>query len=216
MHHTIKKVIRTNRGFLIFLLLMAVFRSSFADWNVVPTGSMQPTIVEGDRILINKLAYDLQLPFFSTKLLTLGNPERGDIVVFESANANNRLVKRVIGLPGDRVALIENQLVINGEAITYQLIGHTPMVADKLEYLFEKSHAIRTSTTRQARQNFSELIVPPMCYLVLGDNRDNSVDSRFIGFVPRHEIIGRSQRVVMSLDREHYYLPRSERFWRPI
>lgn len=216
MHQTIKKVIRANRGFLIFLLLMAVFRSSFADWNVVPTGSMQPTIVEGDRILINKLAYDLQLPFLSTKLVTLGNPERGDIVIFESATAKNRLVKRVIGLPGDRIALVNNHLIINGKPVSYQLLDHTTLVAKQLENLLEQPHRIQTSTTRVPRQNFAEVVVPPMSYLVLGDNRDNSADSRFIGFVPRDEIIGRSQRVVMSLDREHYYLPRPDRFWHRI
>ncbi|GHA02033.1 signal peptidase I [Arenicella chitinivorans] len=217
MHQTIRKIVRANRGLLIFLLLMSVFRSSFADWNTVPTGSMQPTIVEGDRILINKLAYDLQLPFVSTKLLTLGNPKRGDIVIFESLIANNRLVKRVIGLPGDRVALTNNQLIINGEAVTYETLGRAPMMTEQLEKLFGQTpHRIRTSTLKQARQSFAEVTVPKGRYLVLGDNRDNSADSRFIGFVPRREIIGRSRRVVMSLNREHYYLPRLDRFWQPI
>lgn len=79
-----KSIFRENRGFILFMLLMLVFRSSFADWNHVPTGSMKPTIIEGDHILVDKLAYDIQLPFTGLSLAHIDNPERGEIVIFES------------------------------------------------------------------------------------------------------------------------------------
>jgi signal peptidase I len=104
---------------------MLVFRSAVADWNDVPTGSMKPTIVEGDRILINKMAYDLRLPFSQYLLITLAEPLRNDIVIFESDVADKRLVKRIIGIRGDTVALHNNQLVINQKSAQYTLIAKT-------------------------------------------------------------------------------------------
>ena len=96
-----------------------MFRSACADWNTVPTGSMNPTIIEGDRIAVNKMAYDLRIPFTHISLRKLGDPERGDIAVFDSKVSDKRLVKRVIGVPGDRVAMINNQLLINDAVIDY-------------------------------------------------------------------------------------------------
>ena len=110
---------RDNRSIIVFLSLMFVFRSAVADWNDVPTGSMQPTIAIGDRILVNKMAYDLRLPFTTTSLIKRADPERGDIVIFASKAADNRLVKRVIGVPGDIVAMHHNVLTINGEQLAY-------------------------------------------------------------------------------------------------
>src|SRR6187402_3582202 len=96
---TFSVIWKENKSFFIFVVLMLVFRSALADWNTVPTGSMKPTILEGDRIAVNKLAYDLRVPFTAISLLKLADPERGDIVVFESKASAKRLVKRVIGLP---------------------------------------------------------------------------------------------------------------------
>src|SRR5271170_4889031 len=98
------------RGFAAFIVLMLVFRSALADWNSVPTGSMKPTILEGDRIFVNKLAYDLKVPFTTWHLAEWANPKRGDIVVFYSPEDGTRLVKRVVGLPGDVVELRNEQL----------------------------------------------------------------------------------------------------------
>ena len=105
---------REWRGFLIFLLVMFSFRSAIADWNDVPSGSMLPTILIGDRILVDKLAYDLKLPFTTVRVSTWGQPRRGDIVVFYSPADGVRLVKRVIGVPGDHIGMINDRLVING------------------------------------------------------------------------------------------------------
>src|SRR5215470_5485433 len=104
----------------VVLIITATFRSAIADWNDVPTGSMKPTILEGDRIFVNKLAYDLKVPFTRQHLLAWGDPKRGDIVVFPSPFDEVRLVKRVVGIPGDRLELRDNRLCVNGEPAAYQ------------------------------------------------------------------------------------------------
>ncbi len=213
---TLPHLLRRNRGFLIFLVLMVVFRSSFADWNTVPTGSMQPSIVEGDRILVDKLAYDLNVPLTHISLARFADPQRGDVIVFDSAAAKTRLVKRVVGIPGDRVQLIDNRLVVNGVAALYDDIEETQNAVFATEHLHGVSHRVRLSPHITASANFGPVTVPEGHYFAMGDNRDNSADSRVIGFVPRDEIGGRSQHIVMSLNYENNYLPRAERFWKRL
>src|SRR5277367_1455883 len=104
---------------LIMVLVMLAFRSAIADWNDVPTGSMKPTIVEGDRIFVNKLAYDLKVPFTTWHVAEWAGPERGDIVVFNSPVDGTRLVKRVVGLPGDTIEGRNDHLWINGRPVNY-------------------------------------------------------------------------------------------------
>jgi signal peptidase I len=110
------------RPILIVVLVATAFRSAVADWNDVPTGSMKPTILEGDRIFVNKLAYDLKLPYTRIRLRTWANPQRGDIVILYSPEDGKRLVKRVVGLPGDTVAMLANRLAVNGGAVKYAQI----------------------------------------------------------------------------------------------
>lgn len=205
-----------NKGFFLFLVLMVVFRSSLADWNVVPSGSMQPTIVEGDRILINKLAYDFRLPLSGTPLIRFANPERGDIIVFESKVSDKRLVKRVIGMPGDIVEMHNNVLTINGTTLGYQQINQNGQAWDLHEDLLGLPHQVRLNPMGSASSNFAPLTIPFDRYLALGDNRDNSADSRVIGLIPRDEIIGRSRSVVMSLNYDNHYIPRKERFFKKL
>jgi signal peptidase I len=107
------------RPLLIVALVLFSIRSSLADWNVVPSGSMQPTILVGDRVLVNKLAYDLKVPFTTWHIAEWSNPQRGDIVVFFSPKDGTRMVKRVIGLPGDTIELRNNQLFINDHPVDY-------------------------------------------------------------------------------------------------
>jgi signal peptidase I len=205
---------RENRGFILFVFLMLVFRSGFADWNVVPTGSMKPTILEGDRIWVNKMAYDLRVPFTSISLYEINGPQRGDIVVFDSEAAATRLVKRVIGVPGDVVELRNNRLYLNGTAARYVPLMEAPDELQLEEEIAGFTHRMQVDRRfRLAAANFGPLTVPSGHYLVLGDNRDNSADSRVIGFVPRREIVGRSGGVVMSLNYDNYYLPRADRFF---
>ncbi len=209
MNSSLKSFWRDNRSLLLFLALMFCFRSAIADWNDVPSGSMKPTLIEGDRIGLNKMAYDLRVPFTHISLYKIADPARGDIAVFDSKAADKRLVKRVIGVPGDRVAMQDNRLYINGEAIAYTAAAN----GDWLEHLPGKNHIVRIDPNAKTYANFNPVTVPAGQYLMLGDNRDNSADSRVIGFVPRSEFVGRSRSVVMSLDYEDYLLPRAERFF---
>lgn len=213
----LSKFWRENRSFFVFIALMLVFRSAVADWSQVPTGSMKPTIIEGDRIIIDKLAYDLRLPFTAISLLPLAEPQRGDIVVFDSAAADKTLVKRVIGLPGDTVAMIDNRLILNGVAVDYHDIEHADDAVFPVEELVGIRHRVRWANAAPSHyQSFGPVHIPDGYYLMLGDNRDNSADSRVIGLVPRHELRGRSQTVAFSLDYDDAYLPRTERFWQPL
>ena len=212
MSQTLRALWAEHRSILFFVLLMVVFRSSWADWNDVPSGSMEPSILVGDRILVDRAAYDLRVPLFGQRLLTFADPVRGDVVVFESAAADKRLVKRVIGVPGDVVAMRGNALVLNGEPLAYRLVSRAGHGAVFEESLPGTPHAIRLSATPSPRASFDPVTVPAGHYLVLGDNRDSSADSRAFGFVPREEIIGRSDRVVLSLDYEAWFMPRFERF----
>ncbi|HZX70698.1 MAG TPA: signal peptidase I [Rhodanobacter sp.] len=218
--HAIARFLARNKSFITFMLCMLVFRSAVADWNVVPTGSMQPTIKIGDRILIDKLAYDVRLPFTHVSLVHLADPQRGDIVVLDSHAAHERLVKRVIGLPGDQVAMRDNVLFINGHAAHYTVGNYSGIhddLRDPAHYDIERygqmRHAIRLSDDHPSpASNFGPVRVPPAQYLLLGDDRDNSEDSRYLGFFPRKEIVGRARHVVASLDPKHHYLPRRDRF----
>lgn len=206
---SLKTLWRDNRSLLLFLVLMFCFRSAIADWNDVPSGSMKPTLIEGDRIGLNKMAYDLRIPFTHISLYKIADPARGDIAVFDSKAADKRLVKRVIGVPGDTVAMRDNRLYINGAAVDYTAAAN----GDLLEHLPGKAHIVRTNPQTSTFSTFGPVVVPADQYLMLGDNRDHSADSRVIGFVPRAEFVGRSRSVVMSLDYENYLSPRAERFF---
>ena len=107
-------------SFLVAMLVATSFKSAIADWNDIPTGSMEPTILVGDRVVVNKLAYDLKLPYTTLHLARWADPQRGDIVVFFSPEDEKRLIKRVVGVPGDRVAMLNNRLFINGEFVAYE------------------------------------------------------------------------------------------------
>lgn len=212
MRKNISNIVKENRFFIVFIFLMLVFRSSFADWNTVPTGSMKPTIIEGDRIWVNKLAYDLNIPFTHISIKNYADPERGDIVIFESEKAEKRLVKRVIGIPGDTVSMINNSIFLNGKPLAYKITSRHLSHIILEEKLTQSAHKIRLERPLQNRaDSFTPITIPEKFYLVLGDNRNNSADSRFIGFIPRKEIIGRTRHVVMSLDYDNYYLPRANR-----
>ncbi len=216
----------TVRPILVVVVVCMSFRSAVADWNDVPTGSMKPTIVEGDRILVNKLAYDLKLPFTKWRLFAWADPARGDLVVCFSPKDGTRLVKRVIGVPGDRVEMRNNRLMINGQPLGYEslnegscgltLIGDPSKYDLAVEDIVGVSHMIMLTPHARAPRSFLPITIPEGQYFVMGDNRDNSADSRFFGFVPRSEIVGRSSRVAFSLDYDRYYLPRLDRFLVPI
>jgi len=211
------KVWREYRGFALFIFLMIIFRSALADWNVVPTGSMKPTILEGDRILVNKLAYDFKIPLTHISIYKIADPQRGDIVIFDSNLADNRLVKRVIGLPGDTVEMRDNRLTINGIDAQYFAVEYADDAILAIESYLGMSHRIELAHTGGSRfSTFGPVKVPKDRYLVLGDNRDNSADSRVYGFIPRDEIVGNARTIVLSLNYDHYYMPRVDRFFRVL
>lgn len=210
---------------LIALLIAASFKSAVADWNDVPTGSMVPTILEGDRIFINKLAYDLKLPFTTWHIARWDNPKRGDIVVFFSPADGKRLVKRVIGLPGDVISMRNNQLYINGKAVKYETIN--PKILDYIqpeshsrqiffnEHISGKKHPVMFTPAHPSLHSFFPIKVPQGRYFLMGDNRDNSADSRFFGFVERTQIIGRAVAIVISRDASFLH-PRWNRFFQKL
>jgi signal peptidase I len=220
-------IAHANRFLFAFLLLMTVFRSAFADWVQVPSGSMNPTIVEGDRILINKLVFGLRIPFTTVRITEGAVPARGDIVVFDSPKTGITLIKRIIGVPGDVLEMRRDELFINGTPLGYQatsvetgadMLASTRRIDHEFaeEGLPGKPHPIMVLPNREALRDFGPVAVPQGQYFMMGDNRDNSEDSRFIGTVSRDAIIGRASRVVVSLDPERDYLPRSTRFLKQL
>jgi signal peptidase I len=211
------------RSLLITALVVFAVRSSFADWNTVPSGSMKPTIMEGDRIFVNKVAYDLKVPFTTLHLAEWSAPQRGDIVVFYSPKDGTRLVKRTVGLPGDTVELRHDQLIINGAPVEYKSIAEE-LVPDvnagdransvyASEHLPGRSHLVAGIPRVPAMRDFGPVQVPDGCYFMMGDNRDNSFDSRYFGAVKRSRILGRATAVIASLDADHHWKPRWDRFF---
>lgn len=212
--------VRANKGFLAFLCLIGVFRSAVAELNAVPSGSMRPNLVEGDVILVNRTAYNLKVPLTDVVLARLGDPVRGDVVTFNSPADGTRLVKRLIALPGDVVEMRNERLIVNGKPLDYAVegtmtesVGGANVNAVRLdETLAGRHHSIQVFPEVEARRNFAPITVPPDQYLVLGDNRDNSKDSRYIGLVQRDLLIGRAERVVVSADYLGNWMPRTDRF----
>ncbi len=221
-----KKFWQNNRGIIVFLILMLFFRSAIADWYHVPTGSMQPNVLIGDRVWVNKLAYDVKIPFTDINLNRHNDPKAGDVIVFQSAVSNERLIKRVVAVPGDKISMHSNQLVINGRPVALDFLEENQpfdsFLADResaayfkeaLPQSANKNYPIRvTKIYTNPKNSFAEIEVPKDSYWVLGDNRDNSQDSRWIGLVPRNELIGKAETIIVSLDSDNYYLPRSGRY----
>jgi signal peptidase I len=219
------KVWREVRFIVFFFTIMLPFKSAVADCNWVPSGSMKPSILEGDLVFVNKLAYDLKVPFTTLHLSTWGNPVRGDVVVFFSPVDGTRLVKRVIGMPGDTVQLKSDVLYLNGIPQQYSATDSAPFRRDvfedanprvAIEHLEACDHYVLGLPGRQVLRNFGPIVVPPNQYFMIGDSRDNSADSRFIGPIPREKIVGRVPRVILSVDPSRYFLPRLQRFLQPM
>ena len=216
-----KKVLYEIKVFLAMLLVISSLRSALADWNDVPTGSMKPTIEEGDRVVVNKLAYDLKIPFTMIEVVKWGDPKRGDIVVLFSPQDGVRLVKRVVAVPGDRIEMRENKLFVNGRAASWKAIGSAEDTQEGTCLLFEetldgRTHQVMFIPSKPARRWIEPLVVPEGRYYVMGDNRDNSSDSRFIGLIERRRIVGKALAVAFSLDRAHWFVPRLGRFFRKL
>jgi signal peptidase I len=214
------------RPIAFVVIVLTAFRSSVADWNDVPSGSMKPTILEGDRIFVNKLAYDLKVPYTTWRIARWSQPQRGDIVVFFSPKDGVRLVKRVVGVPGDVIESEDGKLTINGQPLEYAEAA--PGYAEQLPAGEQLDHQFTTEVLGGVRHpvmrqrsgpgNWRKFRVElkDAEFWMMGDNRDNSGDSRMFGVVHRDRIVGRSSRVIVSLDPNKSYKPRWGRFFEAL
>jgi len=195
------------RSFFPVLLLVLVLRSFLAEPYQIPSESMVPTLEVGDFILVNKYAYGIRLPVLGTKIIQVGEPQRGDVMVFIPPHDPRYFIKRVIGLPGDHIRYENKTLFINGERVSYEFVrqfrepvpystGYIP-IREYLEFLDGRPH----STYRYAfNEQPGEWVVPADAYFMMGDNRGKSEDSRVWGFVPEGNIVGKAVAIWVHKD----------------
>lgn len=208
--------VESTAPFFPVLLVVLVLRSFIVEPFQIPSGSMIPTLKIGDFILVNKFAYGLRLPVSGTKVVSLGEPERGDVMVFFPPNDKRYFIKRVIGLAGDEIRIINNVLFVNGEKMPQSTLETAkPYFVEKsrvesnsvsnaqvmMEDLGGVDHLIRKhQTPGRLGRNFST-VVPEGHYFMMGDNRDNSSDSRVWGAVPEENVVGRAFAVWMHWEK---------------
>jgi len=195
-------------SFFPVLLLVLLLRSFIVEPFRIPSGSMMPTLLIGDFILVNKFTYGIRLPVVNTKVVDIGNPQRGDIVVFRfPQDPSVDYIKRIVALPGDRIAYYNKQLYVNGERVQQTRLGEylgtgkgTSMSGAALlsEDLAGKSHDMLIREGQPSVQG--EFVVPGGNYFVMGDNRDNSNDSRYWGTVPEANLVGKAFLIWMNWD----------------
>lgn len=213
--------LRRNRGFLLFLIGLGLLRTAIADWNPIPSGSMRPTLLEGDVVLVDRTAYAIKLPLTDIALVRLAEPMRGDVVTFSSPKDGTRLIKRIVAVPGDVVQMRDETLSINGVQAEYSRLGDASEVMEDgsvtsvihaTEQLADREHGVQFLPGLRAMRSFAPVVVPKDHYFMLGDNRDDSADSRYIGLVPRQLLIGRAHHILASADIKGSWAPRPERF----
>ncbi|POZ52681.1 signal peptidase I [Methylovulum psychrotolerans] len=198
------------RSFFPILLIVLLLRSFLAEPFRIPSGSMMPTLLVGDFILVNKFTYGIRLPVINKKIIPLNEPQRGDIVVFRfPKDPTTDYIKRVIGVPGDKIAYENKRLTVNGQAVSEVSMGRYTGVgqgedmtgAEQLmENLLGVEHSILVRNDTVSREGVYE--VPQGQYFVMGDNRDNSNDGRYWGFVPEENLVGKAFFIWMSWDLE--------------
>ncbi|MFC6632152.1 signal peptidase I [Microbulbifer taiwanensis] len=197
-------VVEYAKSFFPVLAIVFVLRSFIVEPFQIPSASMVPTLQVGDFILVNKYAYGLRLPVSRTKVVDIGEPQRGDVMVFFPPHMNDTyFIKRVIGLPGDKVEVKNNVLYINGERASQELIQALPPADPQVEVLWEEiyghRHLMAKDLAPSRYSNFSGT-VPEGHYFMMGDNRDNSLDSRAWGFVPERDVVGKAFAIWMHWD----------------
>lgn len=192
------------RSFFPVLLVVLVVRSFIVEPFQIPSGSMRPTLEVGDFILVNKFAYGLRLPVVNTRFLEVDDPERGDVMVFRFPNEPSvNFIKRVVGMPGDRIRYEGKQLYVNGEPVVKELVEEGPEGSPQQLLLEERmgdSNHFIYNNPRDPGPQMREVEVPEGHYFTMGDNRDHSNDSRYWGFVPEENIVGRAFAVWMHWD----------------
>ncbi|CAM4425737.1 MAG: Signal peptidase I [Legionellaceae bacterium] len=198
-------------SFFPILLLVFIIRSFIIEPFHIPSGSLKPNLLVGDFVLTNKFAYGIRLPVLGTQIIPIDKPQRGDIVVFRwPGDPKIDYIKRVVGLPGDRISYINKVLYINGQPAT-QIFGKTKIihndydtpitVTKNQENLLGVKHDIYLRSEVPA-QDFENLLVPAGHYFMLGDNRDDSYDSREWGFVPENNLLGKAMLIWFSWNSE--------------
>ncbi|MFT4046505.1 MAG: signal peptidase I [Solimonas sp.] len=196
------------RSFFPVIFVVLILRSFVAEPFRIPSGSMIPTLFVGDFILVNKFTYGFRDPVFHRKLIQMSEPQRGDIVVFRwPVDPSKDFIKRIIGLPGDHIVYRNKQLFVNGEAApvdadgVFPVAGFSSVMYRMDEHLGDVEHKILVNPDRPA-DDF-EFIVPPGEYFAMGDNRDNSEDSRRWGTLPERNLVGKAFFIWMSWDAEN-------------
>lgn len=193
-------LIELCRSFFPILLIVLILRSFLVEPFQIPSGSMLPTLQVGDFILVNKFAYGVRLPVLRTKILSVGEPKRGDIMVFKyPVDGKTNFIKRVIGVPGDHIRYHNETLYINGKAVPKEYIADLPPYRLFEEHLGKVNHKMYHIPGASDPRADGEWVVPPHEYFMMGDNRDNSDDSRFWGFVPEHLIVGKAFAIWMHM-----------------
>ncbi|MDH5231537.1 MAG: signal peptidase I [Gammaproteobacteria bacterium] len=202
------------RSFFPVILIVLVLRSFIVEPFRIPSGSMMPTLLIGDFILVNKFAFGLRLPVGHHKIIDMGKPKRGDVIVFRfPENPSIDYIKRVVGLPGDRIAYRNKSIYVNGKRMQKRALGAytsnktgLPMHGLNIyeEDLDNIKHEILINEAR--RNDDGETIVPEGHYFVMGDNRDNSNDSRYWGTVPEENLVGRAFFIWMNMDFEDWHV----------
>ncbi|EKF73938.1 signal peptidase I [Alcanivorax hongdengensis A-11-3] len=206
-------VVETSNSLISVFFVVLVIRSFIVEPFTIPSGSMLPTLQVHDFILVSKFSYGLRLPITNTKIIETGEPKRGDVMVFKYPKDRSiNFIKRVVGLPGDRVVVRDNQLTINGKLVARDLVnekeGNGIWHREYVEQLGHATHLIwqqgrinpYTGQKVIPSRTQGEWIVPDGHYFVMGDNRDNSNDSRFWGMVPEKLVVGRAFLIWMHWD----------------
>jgi signal peptidase I len=194
-------IVEYSRSFFPVLLFVLVIRSFIFEPFRIPSGSMMPTLLQGDFIFVKKYSYGLRLPVSETKIIETGEPERGDVVVFRlPSDPSINYIKRVVGLPGDEVIYERHRLTINGEQIDLEQHPDATRGDPRfIELLGEREHEILITNSAYTIRD-GTYRVPEGHYFVMGDNRDNSRDSRFIQAIPETHLVGEAVRIWMHLD----------------
>lgn len=207
---SLRTLVEYSRSFFPVLLIVLVIRSFIFEPFRIPSGSMMPTLLQGDFIFVKKYAYGLRLPVTETKIIETGAPERGDVVVFRlPSDSGVNYIKRVVGLPGDELRYERHRLYIDGEPVPLERAAEaTRMEPLFVETLGDRKHEILITNLAYSIRD-GVYTVPEGHYFVMGDNRDNSRDSRFIGAIPESHLVGEAVRIWMHIDGLNW--PRWER-----
>ncbi len=199
-------IVEYARSFFPVLLIVLLLRSFVVEPFRIPSGSMMPTLLVGDFILVNKFTYGIRWPVLNSKVIEIGAPERGDVAVFRYPKQPDLdYIKRIIGLPGDHIAYYNKTLFVNGEQVPRERIGPYASPSGRsgslevyAERLGEVEHQILVTPTKFGHEG--EYVVPAGEYFVMGDNRDNSNDGRYWGYVPEDHLVGKAFMIWMNWD----------------